>query len=52
MTRAVFMQGRSPFKFMPAFKMKLSSSPPTPTMSSRRSNSTTQQGKSSATPGS
>lgn len=23
MTRAVFMQGRSPFKFMPAFKMKL-----------------------------
>ncbi|MEZ2370911.1 5'-nucleotidase [Arthrobacter sp. RCC_34] len=23
MTRAIFMQGRSPFKFMPAFKMKL-----------------------------
>lgn len=23
MTRAVFMQGRSPYKFMPAFKMKL-----------------------------
>jgi hypothetical protein len=23
MTRAVFMQGRSPYKFMPAFRMKL-----------------------------